>query len=59
VSGQAEVVVKAGIDRRPDTELGIGHELEHGLGEDVGRRMTHAGQAFLLREDSEIDVGFE
>jgi hypothetical protein len=58
-SMQAEVVVEARIDRRPNAELGLGHEVEHSLGEDVGRRMTHAGKALFLRQGSEIDVGFK
>src|SRR5262249_27530642 len=58
-AGQAEVIVEASLDGWPNTELRLGHELEHGLGEDVSRRMTHAGQTLLFREDSKIDVGFE
>src|SRR5919199_2098510 len=30
-AGQAEVIVEARVDGRPDAELSLGHELEHGL----------------------------
>src|SRR5262249_28419399 len=35
-AGQAEVIVEARIDGWPDPELSLGHELEHGLGKNVG-----------------------
>jgi len=39
-TGQLEVVVEAVLDGRPDGEPGAGPELEDGLGQDVGRRVT-------------------
>jgi hypothetical protein len=36
---QLEVVVEAVLDRGPDAERGPGEEVEHGLGEHVGRRV--------------------
>ncbi len=47
-AGQAEVVVEAGVDGRPDAQFGFGHELDHRLGEDVGGRVAHARQALGL-----------
>ena len=57
-AGQAEVIVEARVDGRPDPEFSLGHELKHGLGENVGGRMPHAGQA-LGQGGDEINVGFE
>ena len=58
-AGQAEVIVEAGLDGRPNPKLGLGHELEHRLGQNVSGRMAHTGQALLLRERRQIDVGFQ
>ena len=58
-TGQAEIIVEASVDGRPDAEFRLGHELKHGLSEHVGGRMPHASQALSLWEHGEIDVGFE
>src|SRR5438445_2921011 len=58
-AGQAEIIIEARVDGRPDPEFSLGHELKHGLGEHVGSRMPHAGQALGLRQVFEINVGFE
>jgi hypothetical protein len=58
-TGQAEVIVEASVDGRPDPEFSLGHEFQHGLGENVGGGMPHTGQALGLWERCEIDVGFE
>src|SRR5262249_43573323 len=39
--------------------LSLGHELEHGLGKNVGGGMPHAGQALGRRKGFEINVGFK
>jgi hypothetical protein len=49
-AGQAEVIVEASVDGRPDAEFRLGHELKHGLSENVGGRMPHAGQTLSLWE---------
>ncbi len=54
---QAEVVVEAGFDGRPDAQLGFGHEFDHGLGEDVGGRVAHARKALFLGQGREINMG--
>src|SRR5262245_38239301 len=58
-TGQAEIIVEASVDGRPNPEFSFGHELKHGLGEHVGSGMPHAGQALDLWERGKIDVGFE
>ena len=42
---QLEVVVEAVLDRRADAERGPGEQVEHSLGEDVGRRVADREQA--------------
>ena len=36
-----EVVVEARVDRRTDRRLGLGEEVQHGLGHDMGERVPH------------------
>jgi hypothetical protein len=43
--GQLEVVVEAVLDRRADAEGGAREQVEHGLGEDVGRGVTDRVEA--------------
>ena len=57
--GQTEVVVKPGVDGRPNSQLGVRHQVQHGLGEHMRRRVTHARQAFLLWKGVEINVRFK
>ena len=40
-----EIVVEAVLDHRADTELGVRIDLLHGLGHDVGGRVTHDREA--------------
>src|SRR5690606_34229853 len=47
------------IDGRADAEFGFGHEVDHGLREDVGGGVAHAGEAFLFRKRLEVDVFFD
>src|SRR5713226_2763060 len=58
-TGQTEVIVEARVYGRPDPEFSLGHELKHGLGENVGGRMPHVGQALGRRKGFEINVGFK
>jgi hypothetical protein len=58
-AGQAEVIVKARVDGRPNAKLSLGHELKHSFGEHMGGRMPHARQPLGLGEQCEINVGFE
>src|SRR6266567_8678294 len=58
-AGQAEIIVEARVDGRPDPEFSLGHKLKHGLGEHVGGGMPHAGQALGLRKSFKSNVGFE
>ena len=44
---QLEVVVEAVLDRRPDAEGGLGEQVEHRLGQHVGRRVADRVQAPL------------
>ena len=46
--GQLEVVVEAVLDRRADGERGPGEQVEHRLGEHVGRRVADRVQAPLV-----------
>ena len=55
---EAEVVVKARVDRRADAEFGLGHEVT------IASASTWAAEwrmrkALLLREGGEVNVGFD
>ncbi len=43
-AGQLEVVVEAVLDRRPDAERGAGEQVEHRLGQHVGRGVADREQ---------------
>ena len=47
-----EVVVEPVVDRRPDAELRLGEQILHGLGQNVGRRVTQ-DRAALRRIDGD------
>ena len=47
--GQLEVVVEAVLDRRPDAERGAREQVEHGLGQDVGRGVADGVEAPVAR----------
>ncbi len=44
--GAVEIVIEAGVDGRPDAELGFGIELEHGRGQQVRGGMAIDLQRF-------------
>src|SRR5262245_50879491 len=52
-AGQAEVIVEARVDGRSNPEFSLGHELEHGLGKNVGGGMPHTGQTLGRRKGFE------
>ncbi len=45
--GQLEVVVEAVLDGRADAEGGAGEQIEHRLGQDVGRRVADDVEAIV------------
>jgi hypothetical protein len=56
-----EVVVEAILNRRADGEGGAVEEVEHSLGEDVGRRVSEDIETLVGVEchDSEFATGFD
>ena len=46
---QVEVVVEAVLDRRADSQLGVGEHLHHRRGEHVRRAVPHCSQRILRR----------
>ena len=46
---QVDVIVKAVIGGRPDSQLGVRVERQHGVGHHVGRRVTDAVAKLLGR----------
>ena len=55
--GQLEVVVEAVLDGRADGEGGAGEQVEHGLGQHVGRRVADREQAprrLVLGDDGDL-----
>ena len=54
---QLEVVVEAVLDHRPDGVVGPGPQPEHGLGQDMGRRVPEHGPAPVGLGGQDGDLG--